>query len=249
MNIVIVGFGKVGSKIYKVCLENNINVKAIVSPNNKFATHKSLSDVHIDKDDVVIDFSKSDLVQKNVEIISKFGASIVMGTTGWDEEKDNVKKIVSEYGIGFAYTPNYISDVHIFWGMINFLVSRFESGNRKFHAHLFEKRLITKKSSSVTARNTAKFLEQKEKICFETKNNFLYSLSGHKAMDVLLELNSNVSNFSIHFELPDEEKNNEIYAHMAVKAAKWIQGKKGFFELDSKMIQEIEKTLVTFCGL
>lgn len=44
MNIIILGLGKIGTEIQKICQKNQIPIKAIISPNNRLATHKNIVD-------------------------------------------------------------------------------------------------------------------------------------------------------------------------------------------------------------
>jgi dihydrodipicolinate reductase len=144
MNIIILGFGKVGSEIQKICQKNQIPIKAIVSPNNRIATHKNIADVEIKKGDTVIDFSHPDAVIQNTKTVAASGANIVVGTTGWGKNRESILNIISNSDIGFAYTPNYLPEVHTFWSTIRFLVEEMEAGNNNYSAKIFEIRLATK---------------------------------------------------------------------------------------------------------
>jgi 4-hydroxy-tetrahydrodipicolinate reductase len=240
MNIIILGFGKVGSEIQKICQKNQIPIKAIVSPNNRIATHKNIADVEIKKGDTVIDFSHPDAVIQNTKTVAASGANIVVGTTGWGKNRESILNIISNSDIGFAYTPNYLPEVHTFWSTIRFLVEEMEAGNNNYSAKIFEIRLATKNTPSGTAKKTAEILCGKKNIQFDINNDFQCSYTGEKALDIHIDISSDSGNFALHYESDDVLTNNKIYALMAIKTTFWLQKKKGFYELDTKMIQEIK---------
>lgn len=244
MKIIILGFGKVGLEIQNVCDKNGILVKAVVSPNNPLERHKNIYDAPLQRGDVVIDFSHPDAVLNNVEVIAPFGGNIVMGTTGWEKDEDKIRNIVSHSNIGFAFTPNYLPEVHAFWDEVKNFVSSVELGSEKYSAKVFEERLFTKKSSSGTAKKTAEILFEKQNIDFDMKNDFLCSFMGTKALDIHVDFSSAAESFSLQYESKNPNRNNRIYATMAIKTAFWLQHKKGFYELSTQAIQEIQSILL-----
>jgi 4-hydroxy-tetrahydrodipicolinate reductase len=241
MNIIILGFGKVGSEIQKICQKNQIPIKAIVSPNNRLATHKNIADVEMKKGDTVIDFSHPDAVIQNTKTVAASGANIVVGTTGWGKNRESILNIISNSDIGFAYTPNYLPEVHTFWSTIRFLVEEMEAGNNNYSAKIFERRLATKNTPAGTAKKTAEILCGKKNIQFDINNDFQCSYTGEKALDIHIDISSDSGNFALHYESDDVLTNNKIYALMAIKTTFWLQKKKGFYELDKQAIRGIEK--------
>lgn len=76
--------------------------------------------------DVAIDFTSKDVLLKNVEAVAKLGVNMVVGTTGWQEDLEKVKKIVEKNNIGFIYSPNFSVGVNIFFKMMDFAAKMFE---------------------------------------------------------------------------------------------------------------------------
>jgi len=92
MNIAIVGYGRMGRAIHEAAIENNIKVVSIIDPTDPEATHKKITHEALENVDVALDFSRADAVLDNVEKIAKLKCNIVMGTTGWYEKLNVVKK-------------------------------------------------------------------------------------------------------------------------------------------------------------
>ena len=74
---------------------------------------------------MAIDFTSKDVVVKNIEEVAKLGVNIVVGTTGWYDDLNAVKKIVEKYKIGFIYSPNFSVGVNVFFKMIDFASKLF----------------------------------------------------------------------------------------------------------------------------
>ena len=80
---------------------------------------KSLSDItKVERNpsevlDVYVDFTSPDAVVGNVELASKIGIDSVIGTTGWYDHLDHVKRIANEHGRRVLYAPNFSPGVNV----------------------------------------------------------------------------------------------------------------------------------------
>lgn len=74
----------------------------------------------IKKADVAIDFTSPEIVLENISQVASLGTNIVVGTTGWYEQVDQVKKIVNKTKIGLIYGQNFSIGGNIFFQIIGF---------------------------------------------------------------------------------------------------------------------------------
>lgn len=242
MNIIIVGYGKVGQKVAQVCKEKNITIKAIVSPNNPKATHKRLDEVKLLSTDTIIDFSHYTQVLKHTTIASEIGCNIVMGTAGWHDQENKIKSIV-ENKIGFIYAHNFMLSAKDFWQTLVFMLDKIKKENTKYQCWVTEN-LVTwaSKSYSSTAFYTTEIVAKKfKKTAVRKKSNdkkFLKNqvylkttLNGKNPLDITVHLKSKVNYLKFCYLVTDKEKSNIEYAEGAIVAALKIQNKKGFFML------------------
>ncbi len=126
VKIALIGFGKMGREIDALCDDFNDFEVVSISFKNK---NDSLDLKGIKNADVAIDFTSKDVVLKNIEEVAKLGVNIVVGTTGWYEDLDQVKKIVTKYKIGFLHSPNFSVGANIFFQIAAFsskLFSKFK---------------------------------------------------------------------------------------------------------------------------
>ena len=95
MNVGIIGYGKMGHEIEKVAKDKGITIRTI-DLNDDNANFKEINEESMKDVDVCIDFTHPDSVVENIEKISKFGKNIVVGTTGWYDKLEDVKKIIEQ---------------------------------------------------------------------------------------------------------------------------------------------------------
>jgi 4-hydroxy-tetrahydrodipicolinate reductase len=110
-NLAIVGYGKMGRLIEQLAPEYGFIV----------ALKRDLEPL-VAQDfrgiDVAVDFTMPEAVRPNVETIAAFGVNLVIGTTGWLEHIDAVKRAVERHGIGLVWSPNYSVGVNAFFRLV-----------------------------------------------------------------------------------------------------------------------------------
>src|ERR1051326_1283997 len=115
--LAIVGYGKMGRLVEQLAPEygfatalkldefNNANFEGVTAENFRGV-------------DVAIDFSIPAAVRRNAEGIAALGVSLVIGTTGWQDQMDRVKGVVDRNGVGAVWSPNYSVGVNAFFRIV-----------------------------------------------------------------------------------------------------------------------------------
>jgi len=125
IKIALIGFGKMGQEIDALCRDSDTFEVVSISFKN---IDDALDVEGIAKADIAIDFTSKDIVLKNIEQVAKLGKNLVIGTTGWYEDIETVKKLVDEYKIGLVYGANFSVGANIFFKIAEFsskLFSKF----------------------------------------------------------------------------------------------------------------------------
>src|SRR3989344_3848020 len=122
IKIALIGYGKMGKEIDILCNESKIFEVISISFKKK---DDSLDLKGIAKADVAIDFTSKDVVLQNIEEVAKIGVNLVIGTTGWYDHLQEVKKIATKYKIGLLYAPNFSIGANIFFRMAAFSAKLF----------------------------------------------------------------------------------------------------------------------------
>ena len=122
IKIALIGFGKMGREIDALCKESEVFEVVSISYKN---INDELDFEGIAKADIAIDFTSKDVVLKNIEAVAKLGKNLVVGTTGWYNNLDEVKKLVAKYKIGLIYSSNFSLGANIFFKIIEFSAKLF----------------------------------------------------------------------------------------------------------------------------
>ncbi len=117
IKVSLIGYGKMGKEIDTLCKDSKNFIVVSVSYINK---DDKLDLEGIKKSDVVIDFTSKDVILKNIDTVAKLGKNIVVGTTGWYEGLDKVRKIVAKNNIGLIYGANFSIGANIFLKVVEF---------------------------------------------------------------------------------------------------------------------------------
>ena len=117
IKIALIGYGKMGKEIDILCKDSEIFEVVSASYKNK---EDRLDLKGIAASDIALDFTSKDVVLKNIEEVAKLGKNLVVGTTGWYDDLEKVKKIVEKNKIGLIYASNFSIGANIFLKIAEF---------------------------------------------------------------------------------------------------------------------------------
>jgi 4-hydroxy-tetrahydrodipicolinate reductase len=117
IKIALIGFGKMGQEVEKLVQDSPLFEIVSISYKNK---EDGLDLKGIAEADLAIDFTSKEVVLKNIEEVAKLHKNLVIGTTGWYNDLEKVKKIAAKYKIGLVYASNFSIGANIFFKMIAF---------------------------------------------------------------------------------------------------------------------------------
>jgi|SRR5579864_8689583 4-hydroxy-tetrahydrodipicolinate reductase len=220
MRLLLLGRGKTGSLVAEVATERKHHVRIAGAKEN--AACAALSANALRDIDTVIDFTGPHCVLENIEACAKAGQNMVVGTTGWYQQIERVRKLVEQHQIGFVYAPNFSIGVNLFFDIARVSAAALQ---HDYAGQIFERHHVHKKDApSGTAIGLQRVLRE---------------ASGHKE-DVEIVSFREGEVIGLH-EVILESGNDRIYlchdaksrrgfAEGAVRAAEWLMGKKGFYE-------------------
>ena len=243
MNIVIIGYGKMGHEIEKLARAKGMNVVSIIDPGSSEAAHKAINEESMRNVDVCIDFTHPNAVIGNVEKIARFKKSIVLGTTGWYNNIEQIKNIVQQSNIGLIYASNFSIGVNIFFRIVENAAKIINSipDYDVFSYELHHNKKVD--SPSGTARTIGELLVKN----ITRKNQLVFDKLDRKIEPNELHIASVRTGFfpGTHvvgfdsmadtIELTHTNRNRDGLAMGTIMAAEWINGKKGFYGIDDMM--------------
>jgi len=129
MNVVLIGYGKMGRLLEARLIEKGDGVLAVVDPYYsaaatpagahvyasledamKGAAGKSLKDA-----DAVIEFTKPDSALANLLFLAKEKIPTVTGTTGWYDKLPELNRVVTDEGASLLWSSNFSLGVNLFF--------------------------------------------------------------------------------------------------------------------------------------
>jgi 4-hydroxy-tetrahydrodipicolinate reductase len=219
MKILVLGAGKTGSLVADVARERGHAVKVLTAVDNADAC--ALTEEFLADYDVAIDFTTPDAVMHNIAACMKQKTPMVVGTTGWYGEIDQVKRLVESSGTGLVFGSNFSVGVNLFFEVVRTAAAALKSG---YSAQIMERHHVHKKDApSGTAIKIKEVLEQASGT---TVGDIASIREGETVGMHVVTLDSPADTMM----LVHDAKSRRGFADGAVRAAEWLNGKTGFYE-------------------
>jgi 4-hydroxy-tetrahydrodipicolinate reductase len=106
VRILIVGYGRMGRIVEELAAGNGCTVAGVLDIDLN-ANAGGLGDGAWRDVDVAIDFTTPDAVRQNLRRYAALGLNAVIGTTGWNAERDALRAVAEQAGIGVVAAPNF----------------------------------------------------------------------------------------------------------------------------------------------
>lgn len=236
MNILLLGYGKMGKAIEQIALRRGHSVPNKIDLNNK----QELASLTNSDIDVAIEFSNPESAYENIRTCIEKGIPVVSGTTGWLEKKAEIEKLCISKNGGFFYASNYSVGVNLFFHF-NKILSKIMNGYPNYEVSMEEIHHTEKKDApSGTAITLAEGI-------IENHSGIKSWINEAKASDDQLAIISkriqNVPGTHTVFynspidtiEIKHTAHSREGFAEGAVIAAEWLVGKTGVFGMDDML--------------
>ena len=233
LKIALIGYGQMGKLIEQLAPQNDCEIVAIIDPiiGNEI-TAETVADA-----DVCIEFSTPDSAFTNIKKLIELGKNVVTGTTGWYDELDKIKLMVEKKGTGFIYGSNFSVGMNLFFSIIE---STAKLMNQAEDYDLFGLEMHHKKkkdSPSGTAKVLSeiilKNIDRKTKIQYEKLDRKIekdeFHFSSIRSGDIPGMHSISFDSEADTIELKHTSRNRNGLALGAIKAAKWINNKTGFY--------------------
>jgi 4-hydroxy-tetrahydrodipicolinate reductase len=242
MKIALLGYGKMGKIIEQIAVGRQHQIVLIIDHNNLHeATPENLRQA-----DVAIEFSTPASAINNIQRCFEAGVPVVVGTTGWYDQLEELKKQCQQSNNTLMYGSNYSVGVNIFFH-VNRLLAKIMNNYPYYEVQVEEihhtQKLDSPSGTAITiAEGIIESLEGKQ----EWKN-ILVSDTGEVADDnltagqLLIESHRIESVPGTHTVQYDSEVDSLEFKHTAhnrngfalgaVLAAEWLKDKKGFYSV------------------
>ncbi len=140
VNIALIGYGKMGKVIEKLCIERGHQVTEIYHSKNAFLDSKSTFA------DVAIEFTNPELAVDHIKHAIKLKLPIVVGTTGWYNHFEEISLEITQNNTSLFYATNFSIGVNLF-NQLNIKLANLMEGKSQYHAHITEVHHTEKKDA------------------------------------------------------------------------------------------------------
>ena len=236
MNIALLGYGKMGKEIEKAAIERGHSIVLKVDVNN--ANTFTLSELK--EADVAIEFSTPSTAISNMYKCFDAGVPVVVGTTGWLEQLNEVKQKCVDTNQTLFYASNYSIGVNLFFKLNEYL-AKLMNAFPNYNVAMEEIHHIHKLDApSGTAISLADQILGK----IDRKNNWVNTVEkDQKELSIISKRIDEVpGTHTVTYQSAVDEismthtaHNRTGFAVGAVVAAEWLKGKKGVFGMNDLM--------------
>ncbi|MFY8136681.1 MAG: 4-hydroxy-tetrahydrodipicolinate reductase [Flavobacteriales bacterium] len=229
MKIALIGYGKMGKEIEQIALSRGHEI--VFTSNHAIST----SSDQIKTADVAIEFSQPDAAANNILACFELGVPVVVGTTGWYSRLNEIKLEAEGKGGTLLYATNFSIGVNILFHINEKLASimndvqEYEPSIQEIH-HL--QKLDKPSGTAITiAEGILQNLDRKKQWTLDEPSSEDLHIDVLREPEVpgthIIKYDSEVD----FIEIKHEAKSRKGFALGAVKAAEWLQNKKGVFTM------------------
>jgi len=203
--------------------------------------------VPLEEAELCIDFSRSETVLENVKKCAALGKGCVIGTTGWEKERDSVFAAAEKGGIGLLYSANFSIGIALFKELLSQaaeLLAEYDVGG--IEAHHNEKADIPSGTAREIGELLLKTRKDKERVLF---GNSAPSDPKKEIHFPSLRCGGLFGTHTLHFDgehdsitLSHSAKGREGFAEGAVDAAEWLKGKTGIYTLEDMLRDSLHRS-------
>jgi len=223
MRLLLVGGGRMGRLIESLAGGYGAEVAGILdrasNPKGAGVTAERCRGI-----DVAIDFSTAEATLDSVPRLAAHGVSLVVGTTGWLAREAELREAVAKAGIGAVVAANFSLGANVLEALAE-SAGRLLTGADSYGAFIHEAHHSAKKDApSGTALTLRKAVERggfpRAIDVSSTRAGFIPGTHtvGFDAQAETLALTHTV-------------RDRATFAHGALAAARWVQGRKGWFTM------------------
>jgi 4-hydroxy-tetrahydrodipicolinate reductase len=220
--LAIVGYGKMGKLVEQLAPEYGFTVALKLDEFNNTA-FEGLTAENFRGVDVAIDFSIPSAVPRNVEGIAALGVNMVIGTTGWLEHMEAVQAAVARHNIGLVWSPNYSVGVNAFFHLVS-EAARLLATQPEYGAWAWEIHHSAKKDAP--SGTLLKLVDEMKTAGYARPIDIGSNRAGAHPGTHEIGFDSSADTITLRHTA----RSREGFARGALKAARWLAGKKGFYE-------------------
>ena len=235
MNIIILGYGKMGKIISDIAEERGHHIAAKITADNR----ELLDELDTADIDAAIEFSQPEAALENISWAINHGIPVVSGTTGWLDKKPEIERLTLSKGGAFFYASNFSIGVNIFFKVNRYLAKLMDEQPdytiRMEEIHHTEKKDAPSGTAITLAEDIINKVDRAKrwKMDTDTVDNGHNILISSKRLDKVpgthvVSYTSEIDDI----EIKHTAHNRQGFALGAVLVSEWIKDRKGILSMN-----------------
>lgn len=225
MRILVLGRGKTGSLVATIAAERGHSVRVLDEAQNHDAM--ALTPPLLTGFEVIIDFTTPDAAVQNMRACLATGAKMVVGTTGWYSQLDDMCAIAARRSGALLYGTNFSFGVQVLYRLADTL----RQLARGYELSIEETHHVTKVDApSGTALSLQEILKS---VDFAGE----IPITSHRIEDVHGDHLITARSADDVLTIRHESRSRRAFAEGAVRGAEWLQSRTGCFDFHAVFSQ------------
>ena len=233
MNIALIGYGKMGKAIESIAVKRGHTITCRISSSNI----QDLKPAILQSADVAIEFTQPDAAPANIKTCILAGLPVISGTTGWNNQKNEIETFCINYNGSFLHASNFSIGVNIFFEInkkLASLMNKYEVYDVDIKEIHHTSKLDQPSGTAISIANDIIQNTERKKVWTISENG-----PNSRSIRIFSERTDPAPGTHIvswHSEIDDIEikhiaHTRNGFAMGAVLAAEWLSGKKGVYSM------------------
>ncbi|HMU34093.1 MAG TPA: dihydrodipicolinate reductase C-terminal domain-containing protein [Pyrinomonadaceae bacterium] len=228
MKIALIGYGAMGKIVERLAVERGHEIAGVLGSGELGLSEQEIAAV-LSGSDAAIDFTVAEAVRRNVEAAVIAKVPIVVGTTGWNEQRQEIENVVKSGNGAMVFGANFSIGMNLFYKIADFAAELFAKFP-EYESFVEEQHHSRKKDApSGTA------LKLKDVV---SKHVDVGDIAATRAGNIPGTHRVGFDGPADQILLEHSARSREGFAAGAILAAEWIVGKTGVFDF-SEIVSEV----------
>ena len=231
MKIALIGYGAMGKLIRALAEEKGHEIAVVIDDADAGLSAAEMSQ-KLARSEVAIDFSSAEAVKRNVAACVMAGVPIVQGTTGWNDQRNDIEQIVLDGNVALVYGANFSTGVNLFYRVAEYaaeLFAKFPEYETFIEEQHHSRKLDAPSGTALKLREIV------------TEHVETGDIAATRAGSIPGTHRLGFDGMADQILLEHTARSREGFAAGAILAAEWIVGKKGFYEFPEIMDEILKK--------
>lgn len=222
--LALVGYGKMGRLIEQLAPQHGFEV-ALRLRSSENTDGFAITEEKFAGIDAAIEFTTPEAAPRNLKRLAAARIPTVSGTTGWLNHLDEVSTAVREAGAALVWSPNFSAGVAVF-RKLTALAAELLKNEDQYGAWAWEIHHDAKKDA--LSGTLLHLIETMKQSGYARTIDIASNRAGKHPGTHEIGFDSSADTITLRHVA----RNREAFAHGALRAARWILGRKGVFTFD-----------------